>query len=155
MPVTLEQPQAKDWAEKMKGTALFNVADEGMTTKDGKQVHKYSFKPKVESDRIGVTLEEIFKQASHIDEMQQQHPGVTYAYAYIPMSATIASGAEGFYLIDEKTNLPVYSGINSIAKDKVDDGKAPFRLNLARTKFSYSFGSPVSVDLNTPLEFVK
>jgi hypothetical protein len=155
MPVTLEQPQAKDWAEKMKGTALFTVTDEGMTTKDSKQLRKYSFKPKVESDRIGVTLDDIFKQASHVEELQRQHPGTSYAYAYLPLSATLASGAEGFYLIDEKTSLPVYSEINSIAKDKPNDGKAPSRLNLARTKFSYSFGSPVTIDLNTALEFTK
>lgn len=154
MPVTLERAQARDWAEKMKGTALFKVTDDGLTAKDGRQVRKYSFSPNIESDRIGVTLYEIFKQASHIEELQRQHPGTTYGYAYIPPSATLSSGAQGFYLIDETTNLPVYSEINSLAKDMAADGHAPSLLNLARTKFSYSYGAPVSIDMNTPLELL-
>jgi hypothetical protein len=155
MPVTLETDQAKDWAEKMKGTALFTVTDEGLVKRDGQNYRKYAFKPKVDADRIGATLLEIFKQSSHVEELKRQNPNAVYDYPFIPLSATLAHGAEGFYLINEKTNLPVYSEINSVSKDRPNDGKAPSRLNLVRSKQIYSYPSQMALNLNTPLEILQ
>jgi len=60
----------------------------------------------------------------------------------------------GFYLIDEKTNLPVYSELYGTNPDRASDVR-PTAKAITRSKQNYSFPAELTITLDTPLEFTK
>jgi hypothetical protein len=150
-PVTLNEQQAKKWKEKVQAANLLTVVDEGMVTYDGKQLRKISFVGK-NAAGINRQLDTIFKDAGEIEKIKAENPNAVWQYEFLPINPLATGSLAGFYLIDEQTRLPVYSELSGINEDKSASENSTARLNIARTKQTYTFGQPLSLTLQSQLE---
>lgn len=152
-PVTITAAQAENWKNLAQKADLFTIKDEGMVEQNGRQLKKISFTPK---DPINASsrLHEIFSEAGEIDKIQTEHPNAVYKYEFISMNPGNTGGVGGFYLIDEKSKLPVYSELYGTNSDR-ESSKSSSRFNIARTKQTYDFGKPLSLTDQSPLEIIK
>lgn len=154
-PVTLTQQQAAKWTAKMKQVNLFEVKDEGMVEHSGKQLKKISFAPKNDSLTVSKSLYDIFYQAGEIDKIKREQPKAEWQYEFVAINPVNSGSVGGFYLIDEKTNLPVYSELYGTNPDKQTNASRAAGQNIARTKQTYAYPSGLTMDLYTPLEFLE
>lgn len=152
-PVTLNDQQAKNWKEKVQAADLFTITDEGMVTRDGKQLRKISFAGKNVAG-INRQLDTIFKDAGEIEKIKAENPKAVWQYEFLPINPLATGSIAGFYLIDEQTKLPVYSELSGINEDKKADENSTARLNIARTKQTYTFGRPLSLTMQSQLELL-
>jgi hypothetical protein len=158
-PVTLSKAQATKWKSLMQTADMFDVKDEGIVTKDGRQLHKVSFVPKLNKQDVNQKLYEIFFEAGEIKKLQDQkkaNPNIRFEFEFISNGVNNTDGVGGFYLIDPTTKLPVYSELGTIGKDrKVTTQSTAAGYNLSRTKQSYTFPDKLSLDENSSLEFLE
>lgn len=154
-PVTLTQQQAATWTAKIKQANLFDIKDEGMVERDGKQLRKISFAPKDNSLTINKSLYDIFYRAGEIDKIKREHPEAEWQYEFVAINPVNSGGVGGFYLIDEKTNLPVYSELYGTNPDKQTNASRAAGQNIAHTKQTYAYPTGLTMDINTPLEFLE
>lgn len=152
-PVTLTAEKADAWKQKVKKADLFTIKDEGKVEYQGRQLKKISFVPKNEMT-TNDTLYTIYRQAAEIDKIKQDHPEAAYEYEFIAVNPGNTGGVGGYYFLDEGAKLPVYSEIYGTNKDR--EGNTPSaKFNIARTKQTYSFGKPLSLALESPLEILE
>lgn len=151
-PVTLSEAQAKNWQQKITAAKLFAVKDEGTVKRDGKNLRKLSFTSYNESTTQ--KLYDIFYETAEIAKIKSEQPKAEVDYEFQSMNPNNTGGVGGYYLIDEQQNLPVYSELYGTNPDKTGDTSAA-RRNIARTKQSYAYPSQLSLDFNTPLEFLE
>ncbi len=156
-PVTLTDRQADNWVQQVSQAALFNVKDEGHVTFEGRHLRKLSFTPK--SGRVGVTnqrLFDIFESAGEIEQIKRDHPDGQYLYEWISIGTLRHGDIAGYYLIDEATGLPVYSQLQGLAPDRASGSGSSQAIgsNVARTKQRYSFGAPLTLTADTPLDLL-
>ncbi len=154
-PVTLTQQQATNWAAKVKAANLFDVKDEGMVEHDGKQLKKISFSPKNNSLTVNKSLYDTFYQTGEIDKIKREQPKAEWQYEFLSINPINTGSVGGFYLVDEKTKLPVYSELYGTNPDKKTGASRAAGKNIARTKQTYAFPGALTMDLSTPLEFLK
>jgi len=156
-PITLQQNEGNDWVQKLKAGALFTVKDEGLVTRNSQQLRKLSFEPKSKENEnnINATLYDYFKEAVQLEKLKRDNPNALYQYAFIGVNPGITGGVKGFYLIDEKTNLPVYSELQGISRDRDGDPTTISGRNIARSTFTYDFVLQNTIDVNTPLEILE
>lgn len=152
-PVTLTDTQAHNWKTKLQDANLFTLKDEGVVEREGRQLRRISFSPTA-SDEINQRLYTIFSEAGEIEKIKREHPEAHWEYEFITVNPANTGSVSGFYLIDEKTKLPVYSEMNGINKDKENKEKSA-RFNIARTKQAYTFGKPLSLEFASPLEILE
>lgn len=151
-PVTITDSQAQNWKEQVKEADLFTLKDEGVVERDGKQLKKISFTPKDEKG-TNSKLYAIFNQTAEIDKIKTEQPKAIYQYEFISINPANTGGIGGYYLIDEKAKLPVYSELYGTNTDR-ETGKSSARFNIARTKQTYAFGKPLSLTYESPLEIL-
>jgi hypothetical protein len=151
-PVTLTDVQADAWKKKVQEASLFTVKDEGMVERGGKQLKKISFTPK-NNDGVNSKLYTIYNTAE-IAKIQTEHPNAAFRYSFISINPDNTGSVGGYYLIDERTKLPVYSELYGTNADK-ESQKPASRFNIARTKQTYQFGAPLSMTVSTPLEILE
>lgn len=156
MPVTLTAAQAKNWKDKLKAANLFAVSDEGMVTRDGKQLRKFSFVPQGDASTINSQLQDIFYETGEIEKIKREHPDAQWRYEFIPINISAHGGLKGYYLIDEQTGLPVFSELQGIGEDKdKSDGSAVKKANLGVNKQTYAYPQASTIELTTPLEIIE
>lgn len=153
-PVTLTHTQAENWKNKVKGAKLFTFKDEGMVERDGKQLRKISFTPKDETS-VNNTLNDIFMETAEIAKIKAEVPKAEVDYEFISIGTRNTGSVGGFYLIDEALKLPVYSELYSTNPDKTLSREDSSELNIARSKQVYTFGKPLSLTMDSPLELLK
>lgn len=154
MPVTLSGDQAKTWIESLKQYDMFIVKDEGSQERDGKQLKKISFTVKDEfKNNANSTLNGVFEDSVGFNAMPE-HQKKAYRYAFLPINPGMTGSIEGYYLIDEKSNLPVYSELKGVNRDR-DPGTPQAGRNIARTKQTYNFNPNDFISANTPLEILQ
>ena len=148
LAVGLKPEQAKNMADRLRLDNPAKLSDNGTTTYKGKSARKISFE-------VGKTLtgspyqsDEFFyafrdgmssKVGANVspDDIEKHFDGVYQ----VP-----AVGLKGFYLIDEKTNLPLYRYLETVADNGEGADFAP------RTVMSeYSFPESLSMDETTQL----
>jgi hypothetical protein len=150
-PVTLAPQEAHDWANRVRAADLFEVTDEGTAEYNGKQVRKLRLTPR--ADDVNRQLFDIFYAAARIDAVKREHPDARWEFGFIAVNPRNTGGVGGFYLIDEQTNLPVYSELYGTNPDKETANGSAGR-NIARTKQRYDYPAQLSITPQTPLEFV-
>src|SRR6266498_4059956 len=150
-PVTLTEAQARDWQQKIAAAKLFSVKDEGTVQRDGNDLRKISLAPHDESTTQ--KLYDIFYETAEIAKTKLEQPKAEVDYEFQSMNPNNTGGVGGYYLINERQNLPVYSELYGTNPDKTDDSRAAKR-NIAHTKQTYTFPNQLSLDLDTPLEFL-
>jgi hypothetical protein len=160
MPVTLTEPQAQNWARQLRAAELFTVTDEGTVDRDGVALHKYSFAPKNNDYAVNRKLFTIFHTTGEIERLQREYPNAELAYEFLSINPINSGGVGGFYLFDDARHLPVYSELYGTNPDKpkgqdpkAAPGRAAFH-NIARTKQTYAYPTAMTVELDTPLEFL-
>jgi hypothetical protein len=154
MPVTLQPAQAAAWKQKLIAAKLFTVKDEGMTGRDGRQYHKYSFKPRASADGLNKQLYDIFYASAEIDKLIQNQPKAKWMYAFIAINPINTGGIEGYYLIDEATGLPASSELKGVKADKAADSPAA-KANIGYNKQTYAYPTALTLDANSPLEILQ
>lgn len=153
-PVTLTDAQAENWKNKVMEADLFTFKDEGMVERDGKQLKKISFTSKDETT-VNNTLNSIFTETAEVQKIKAENSKALVDYEFISIGPRNTGSAGGFYLIDDAKKLPVYSELYSTNPDKVTGSESSSGANLSRTKQTYSFGVPLALTLESPLEIVK
>lgn len=153
-PVTLTDAQADTWKTKLKEAQLFTFKDEGMVDYEGKQLKKISFTSKNE-ETANSALQDIFTEAAELEKIKREHPTAEVAYEFISIGTQRTGSVGGFYLIDEATKLPTYSELYSTNPDKTLSREDSSELNIARTKQKYTFGQPLALKFESPLEILK
>ncbi len=156
IPVTLSETQAKNYTKELKAASFFVVEDKGTETYNGKKVRKIAFTPKQDQNlKINEKLYDIFYKTGEIEKIKAEHPDAQWQYEFLTMNPANAGGIGGYYLIDEATQLPVYSQLYSTYRDTEYDGTNRTAALVARTKQEYRFGQALSITTQTPLTFTK
>jgi hypothetical protein len=153
-PVTLSDSEAAAWRQKVQAANLFTVTDEGTVTHDGKKLKKLSFTPK-QIDGVNQQLYQIFADAGEITKIKSEHPTAEVDYEFLSINPFNSGSVGGFYLVDPQTNLPVYSELYGTNPDKQLGSSPSASKNIARTKQSYSYPDQLTIDINTPLEYLQ
>lgn len=154
-PVTFSEQQAAKWVTKLKQANLFTITDDGHVEKDGKVLHKISFSPKNDSQAVNKKLYDIFYETGEIDKIETEHPDAEWQYEFLSINPVNSGSVGGFYLIDEKRALPVYSELYGTNPD-LKTGESPAAShNVARTKQTYTYPSELTIDINTQLDFLE
>lgn len=157
LPVTLSDAQAADWAAKARAAKLFTIKDEGTVTRGGVQLRKMGFAPPQGDFTVNQKLFDIFVEAGEIEKIKREQPKAEVDYEFQSINPANSGGVGGFYLLDEAKKLPVYSELYGTNSDKpVASGKdaGAKAHNIARTKQSYDFPASLTMDVDTPLEFL-
>lgn len=154
MPVTLTESQASNWKNKIKAAGLFDVKDEGMTMRGSKQLRKFSFTPSNNQTDINQRLYDIFYETAEIDKIKRDHPKAEWQYEFIAINPSNTGSIKGFYLVDEVTDLPVYSELEGVNPDR-DKSNPSSKANLGFNKQTYAFPANLSLELTSPLEFLQ
>lgn len=154
MPVTLTATQAANWKNKVLAAKLFVAKDEGMVSRNGKQLKKYSFTPRDDRTDVNSLLYDLFYQAAEIDTVKRETPQAKWEYSFIPINPSKTGSVKGFYLIDEAVGLPVYSEIQGVNPDRTEDTETN-RLNIGFHKTTYAYPSALSLDTKSPLEILE
>jgi hypothetical protein len=152
-PVTLSPQQAKNWGAQVSKAQLFEVKDEGAQTYNGKQVRKLSFTPK--GDKVNQRLYDAFYQAAEIDTVKHDHPDAPWQFAFITLNPRNTGSVGGYYLIDEQTELPVYSELYGTNPDRQPESNESAGRNIARTKQRYYYPNVLTITTQTPLEILE
>lgn len=152
IPVHLTDAQAKKWAAEVRGANLFTIKDEGKVQKDGKELRKISLTPNDEQ-KVSTRLYDIFYTAANIDAIKN-NPKALWRYQFASINPVNSGSVGGYYLIDEKAKLPVYSELYGTNPDKKINESEGAGRNIARTKQSYDFESRLTITTATPLEFL-
>jgi hypothetical protein len=147
-PVTITEPQANNWKNQVKEADLFTIKDEGTVEYNGQQLKKIGFTPK-DQKSVNKKLYSIFNETAEIDKIKAQQPNAIYEYEFISIAPANTGSVGGYYLIDEKSKLPVYSELYG-----TNTTKSTSRFNIARTKQAYQFGKPLSLTIESPLEIL-
>jgi len=144
IPIGFSNAQATSWLNYLKSTGLFDLKDEGRATYNGQAGRKISF-TLGKHGPTQLTTDYLF---------YAQRDGTTGKIGGINMDFTLfdrildpANGTnlKGFYIIDEKNNLPIYSEMEAVAVP--GDKFLPLS-----TKQHYSFPDKLTMDANTPIE---
>lgn len=151
-PVTLSKQQAETWVRKVEEASLFEVRDDGMVEREGKQLRKISFKPR--SNDVNKQLYDIFYEAAEIDKAKREHPNASWEYGFISVNPSNTGGVGGYYLIDEQADLPVYSELYGTNPDRDPKETNTAGRNIARTKQQYTYPKQLTITTKTPLEFL-
>lgn len=151
-PVGLNAEEAQTWKQKVSEADPFTVKDEGTVQKNGQTLRKLSFSPKDE-ETVNRKLYDIFYQAANIESIKQD-PNKLWHFLFVTINPEKTGSVGGFYLVDEKTNLPVYSELYGTNPDKASDVE-PSVKSIARTRQNYSFPPELTITLDTPLEFLE
>lgn len=139
--------QAKNMADVLRSESPAKLTDNGMTTYKGKAARKISFE-------VGKTLTGTAYQSDAFFYAFRDGPSPTVG-ANVPLDKLAKHfddtfqvppvGLKGFYLIDEKTNLPLYRYLETVA-DGQAEGFTP------RTIMSeYSFPDTLTMNETTQL----
>ena len=155
MPVTFSGAEAAQWQKKLASARLFAVRDEGMVDHAGQKLHKFSFTPKGDGLKVNEKLYTIFYETGEIKKIKAEHPRAEVAYEFQSINPLNSGGIKGFYLIDDHTNLPVYSELAGINPDKTFGETEGAARNIARTKQTYSYPTQLTIDLATPLAYLE
>lgn len=153
-PVTFSADQAKDWQQKVAKAKLFTVKDEGLAEHDGKQLRKFSFSPKGGDYSASQKLYDIFRETGEIAKIKSEQPKAEVDYEFQSINPNNTGGVGGYYLIDEQTNLPVYSELYGTNPDKEMGKSRSAGRNIAKTKQTYAYPAQLALSLDTPLEFL-
>ena len=154
MPVTLQPAQAAMWREKLTASGLFTVKDEGMVTRDGRQLHKYSVMPKDNRADVNQKLYDIFYEAAEIAKVKQQSPKAKWEYGFLSINPNYNGSIQGFYLIDEKSGLPVYSELQGLHTDNTSD-KGAAKATIGFNKQTYAYPASLTLNESSPLEILE
>ncbi|MET1032899.1 MAG: hypothetical protein ABWX94_00180, partial [Candidatus Saccharimonadales bacterium] len=154
MPVTFSTSQADKWKTKVISAKLFNVKDEGMTTREGKQLRKFSLTPRDNRTDINEQLYDIFYETGEIDKIKRDQPKAEWQYEFIGINPANGGSIQGYYLIDEATGLPVYSELEGLNSDR-DKSNSTAKANLGFNKQTYAFPAALSLEVTSPLEFLQ
>lgn len=149
-PVTLSTEQAAAWQRQLTAANLFTVRDEGSIQHKGQAVRKFNLMPR-QPDGVNKQLFDIFYAAAEIEKIKDK----SWQHGFISINPANTGSVGGYYLIDEKTNLPVYSELYGTNPDKLTGESNAAGKNIARTKQSYRFPSELTITLDTPLEFLE
>jgi len=136
LPFGLTKEQKDAWLGGVQESEVFVLQDKGRSTYAGKQVKKYSFK--LNSGKTnsvdGTRLLSVFRSA------------VGQENAYKLDETFIGFDTiEGYYLIDEATELPVYSQLNATS----EEGRK------LSTKQEYSYPSALTLTRNSLPKFTR
>jgi len=118
--------------------------------KDGKTLRKLRLTP-VQENGVNQRLFDIFYQAAEIEKVKD----AGWQHGFISINPSNTGSVGGFYLIDEKTNLPVYSELYGTNPDKQSGESPAAGKNIARTKQNYRFPAELIITLDTPLDFTE
>lgn len=154
MPVTFSSSQADKWKTKVISAKLFNVKDEGMTTREGKQLRKFSLTPRDNRTDINKQLYDIFYETGEIDKIKRDQPKAEWQYEFITINPANGGSIQGYYLIDETTGLPVYSELEGLNSDR-DKSNSTSKANLGFHKQTYAYPTTMSLEVTSPLEFLQ
>lgn len=111
IPLGFTSAQSKDWLTALKAQNAFSVKDEGTAVYKGKTGRKVSF-----ALNKGVTCEDLY--FAQQDGTTGTHGGLNankYLYEDTYFSSSNTTSLKGFYIIDEKTKLPMYSEMQTVA----------------------------------------
>jgi len=111
LPIGFTSAQSQDWLKALKAQNAFTVKDEGIATYKGQTGRKISF-----ALSKGVTCEDLY--FAQQDGTTGTHGGLNsnkYLYEDTYFSSSNTTSLKGFYIIDEKTKLPIYSEMQTIA----------------------------------------
>lgn len=152
MPVTISEAQAKKWKTALQQADLFAVKDDGMVTKDGRRLHKYSFISRAKRQDANSQLYKLFYEHAEIKKLQQASPRAEWVYEFINLGHVQSGTLGGYYLVDDTKQLPVYSELAlTPTVDKEDANKA----GLVRSKQKYAYPEKLTIDPATPLEILQ
>lgn len=149
LPVGLDAERAKKTVQGLKGRGGVSFTDEGSATYKGKTGRKISFE--ISEQKTGT------KHRANIFFYAFRDGPSNKVGANVPSLDTMRDNFEtrlhdttpqpelkGFYIIDEKTNLPIYSEIVTVA-----GGLSDFTPTTIWSE--YAFPDSLSMDLKTPL----
>lgn len=145
IPVGLTSAQANSWLGYLKDRGVFVVKDEGSTEYKGAKVRKLSF---VLNEKLDNTA--LFYAVRDGDTGKPEGAGINWKTLYgMQLSQTPATptGLQGFYLIDEKTKLPVYSEVNSTQLAS----KPPAQTEAYAQKVEYVYPDTLSITSTTTI----
>jgi len=111
IPLGFTSAQSKDWLTALQAQNAFSVKDEGTATYKGQTGRKISF-----ALNKGVTCEDLY--FAQQDGTTGTHGGLNsnkYLYEETYFSSSNTTSLKGFYIIDEKTKLPIYSEMQTVA----------------------------------------
>ena len=111
LPIGFTSAQTKDWLTALTAQNAFSIKDEGTATYKGQTGRKISF-----ALSKGVTCEDLY--FAQQDGTTGTHGGLNsnkYLYEDTYFSSSNTTSLKGFYIIDEKTKLPIYSEMQTIA----------------------------------------
>ncbi len=111
IPLGFTSAQSKDWLTALQAQNAFTIKDEGSATYKGQTGRKISF-----ALNKGVTCQDLF--FAQQDGTTGTHGGLNsnkYLYEETYFAGTNTTGLKGFYIIDEKTKLPIYSEFQTVA----------------------------------------
>jgi hypothetical protein len=152
-PVTFSDQQATNWRQKLFTAKLFTVKDEGSVERDDRKLRKISFAPR--DNTTNQKLYDLFYETGEIAKIKSEQPKAEVDYEFQSINPNNTGGVGGYYLIDEQTNLPVYSELYSTNQDKsIAKSRSAADRNIARTKQVYAYPAGLTLDINTPLEFL-
>ncbi len=147
IPVGYSASQAKSWITALSNIKLFKVKDEGTATYKGQTGRKISFTLNSVSGHPGST--DLFFYAVR-DGITNQNGGLNmqkYQFDRI-LDPGPPNGLSGYYIIDEKTKLPIYSEFQtSQLPDESDSSYEPIT-----TKQHYSYPASSTITPTTQLE---
>ncbi|HSX02391.1 MAG TPA: hypothetical protein VLI05_03710 [Candidatus Saccharimonadia bacterium] len=147
IPIGYDASQAKSWITALANIKLFKVKDEGAATYKGQTGRKISFTLNSVDGHPGST--DLFFYAVR-DGVTGQNGGLKmqkYQFDRI-LDPGPPNGLSGYYIIDEKTKLPIYSEFQtSQLSDEADGDYQPIV-----TKQHYSYPMSGTITATTQLE---
>lgn len=154
LPVGLTAQQAKNMVSALKMADATVITDEGSVTYKDKKGRKISFELGQEKTGKPYKADTFFYAfrdgtTGKVGGNDIKVPDISNYFSSLLSGISPAPGVKGFYVIDEKTNLPIYSEITTTA-DGIKDYVPTTFLS------EYDFPQALTIDAKTPLvEFAK
>lgn len=149
IPVGMTAEQVTSWLNYLKARELFDVKDEGKADYKGKQVRKLSFTINPKRDNMS-----LFYAVRDGDTGKTGGLNFNWEVNFgMQIGADLATppGMTGYYLVDERTKLPVYSEFTSA----VPEGKQPATVPSFKQKAEYTYPDQLSITKDTKITILE
>jgi hypothetical protein len=145
IPVGLTAQQAASWLGYLKERGVFEVKDEGEVEHKGVKVRKLSFTLAKKLDSSA-----LFYAVRDGDTGKSEGSGIKWKTGFgmqLSQNLTTPTGLKGFYLVDEKMKLPMYSEVSSAQLE----GKSSAQTEAYAQKVEYEYPGQISITKETKL----
>lgn len=141
IPLGFSATQTKNWLDYLQQSNMFALKDEGTAAYNGQSGRKISF-------TLNHTTDYLFyaQRDGTSTKVGANNTDETLFDRLLDPGA--GSNLSGYYIIDEKTDLPIYSEFHDEAVPGQESQFTPYD-----SKQHYSYPTSLSMDQNTQLEF--